>query len=121
MTEWKNIELSGVFTRFDDQINPFRKALLKYLGERESNLKSILDRGIRFSDNMDVDLVSFTSNGSVDTEDTTAHSLGKVPTGIIVYSQDKAGSLYNSGTAFTASNIYTKCSVATVAFKVIVF
>ena len=58
---------------------------------------------------------------SPDTEDTTAHTLGKVPTGFFVISQDKAGSLYDSGTAFTATNIFTKCDVASVTFKIIVF
>lgn len=81
----------------------------------------ILDAGIIFGDNVDCDLVTFTTDATPDTEDTTAHSLGKVPTGFIVYSQDKAGSLYNSGTAFTSSNIYTKCDVASVEFKIIVF
>ena len=64
--------------------------------------------------------ISFTSNGVADTETTVAHSLGRVPTGVYVYEQDKAGSLYKSK-AFDANNIYMKSDVATVAFKVIVF
>jgi len=85
-----------------------------------NNLGGILNRGIRFQDNVDCTLVSFTSNGVADTETTVAHTLGKVPTGVIVYEQDKAGSLYKSK-AYDASNIYIKSDVASVAFKVIVF
>jgi len=81
----------------------------------------ILNRGVVFEDNVDCAFVSFTSNATPDTEDTVAHGLGRVPTGYLVYSRDKAGVLYDSGTAFTASNIYLKCNVASVAFKLIVF
>jgi len=86
-----------------------------------TSVVKILDRGISFGDNIDCKLVTITTNATPDTEDTTAHGLGKTPTGFIVYSQDKAGNLYNSGTAFTATNIYTKCNIASVEFKVIVF
>jgi hypothetical protein len=95
--------------------------LYNSLREFIDDVTKILNRGILFSDNMDARLVTFTSNATPDTEDTTAHGLGRVPTGFIVYSQNKAGSLYNGGTAHNATNIYTKCNVASVTFKVIVF
>jgi len=85
-----------------------------------NDVSRILNGGIKFSDNVDCTLVSFTSNSTPDTEDTTAHSLGKTAIGFIVYDQDKAGSLYKSK-AHDSTNIYTKCDVASVAFKVIVF
>lgn len=63
----------------------------------------------------------FTSNGTPDTEDTIAHGAGATPVGLIILWQDKAGSLYqgpSTGTAWDATNVYLKCSVASVTFKV---
>ena len=62
---------------------------------------------------------TYTSNATPDTEDTIAHTIGSVPLGYIVFTQNKAGSLYGTaslGTAWTSTNIYVKCSVASVAF-----
>ncbi len=62
----------------------------------------------------------FTSNAVANTEDTIAHLVGAIPIGYIVCGQDKAGSLYQlsgTGTAWTATNIYLKCSVASVQFR----
>lgn len=62
---------------------------------------------------------TYTSNAVANTEDTLGHTIGAVPLGYIVVYQDKAGSLYQgpaTGTAWTSSNIYLKCSVASVAF-----
>lgn len=62
---------------------------------------------------------SYTSNGTPDTEDTLAHTVGSIPLGYIVMNQDKAGSVYGTpvlGTAWTATNVYLKCNVASVTF-----
>jgi hypothetical protein len=99
----------------------FKRELLTALGDVLKKLESILNRGITFSDNVDCKLVSFTSSGTPDAENTVAHGIGKVPTGYIVYSQDKAASLYKGSTAWTATNIYLKCNVATVIVKIVVF
>lgn len=61
-----------------------------------------------------------TTNGTKDTEDTFTHTCGTVPVGYIIVWQDKAGSLYqgpSTGTAWTSTRIYLKCSVASVTFK----
>jgi len=84
------------------------------------NLAGILNRGIKFSDNVDCTLKAVTSSATPNAETTHAHGLGKVPVGVIVYEQDKAGSLYKSK-AYDKTNIYIKSDVASVAFKVIVF
>ena len=57
--------------------------------------------------------------GVANTEDTFSHSCGVTPIGYIIVSQDKAGSLFpgHDRVAWTASNIYLKCSVASVTFK----
>ena len=54
-------------------------------------------------------------------EVTVAHGLGSIPLGRIVIWQDKAGSLYqgpSTGTAWTSTNVYFKCDVASVTFLV---
>jgi len=112
------IAASIIFPRPRDKAD---EDLFNVLSEFTTDVIKILNGGILFSDNFDCQLVSYTSNGSADTEDTVAHGLGKVPTGYIVYSRDKAAIVYDSGTAFTATNIYLKCNVATVALKLIVF
>lgn len=63
--------------------------------------------------------VTYTSNGAANTEDTIAHTIGSIPLGYLVVSQNKAGTIYQqagTGTAWTSSNIYVKCNVASVAF-----
>lgn len=75
------------------------------------------DRG----ENMHGEFQQFTTSGTPDAENTIGHGLGAIPIGYIIVWQDKAGSLYqgpSTGTAWTSSNIYLKCDVATVTFKV---
>jgi len=106
---------------FPEPRNQHEKDLFSVMGSGFNDIIRILDKGILFTDNVDCQLVSFTSNAVADTEDTVAHGLGKIPTGYFVYSRDKAGVLYDGGTSWTSSNIYVKCNVASVAFKIIVF
>lgn len=81
----------------------------------------ILNRGIRFQDNVDCRTISYTSNSTPNTQDTVAHTLGKVPSGYIVVQQSKAGVVFNGGTTWTTTNIYLKNSVASVATTIIIF
>lgn len=90
--------------------------------QRFSNdLMKILNGGIIFSDNVDCSIISFTSSGTPDAENTVAHTLGKIPDGYLICSQDKAGSLYKGASAWTSSNIYLKCNVASVVYTIIIF
>lgn len=62
--------------------------------------------------------ITYTSNGTPDTEDSIIHNLDSIPVGYIVVSKDKAGDVYqkaNTGTAWTNNFIYLKCSVASVS------
>lgn len=71
-------------------------------------------------ENIDGQWLTITTNAIANTEDTFTHSLGAVPVGYIVVGQDKSGILYqfsSTGTAWTSSKIYLKCSVASVTFK----
>lgn len=63
----------------------------------------------------------FTTSATPDAENTIAHTVGSIPLGAIILWQSKAGSLYQgptTGTAWTSTNIYLKCSVASVEFLV---
>ncbi|MBI4397416.1 MAG: hypothetical protein HY548_09990 [Elusimicrobia bacterium] len=120
MTAFRRMNFPAL-TYVGEKLRRFDWEFLRTVHELYSNLSAILDRGIRFEDNVDAVLVTFTSSGTPDAENTVAHSLGKVPTGYIVYEQDKAGSVYKGPSAWTTSNIYLKCDVATVAVKILVF
>jgi hypothetical protein len=63
----------------------------------------------------------FTSNGTANTEDTIPHTLGRVPLAMLVSVPDKAAILYRGTTTWTKDNIYLKTSVASVAWKVMLF
>lgn len=82
-------------------------------------LKAILDRGIRFEDNVDCRIVTYTSNATPDTEDSVPHDLRKVPVGYIVIGKDAAGDVYDSS-AHTSTDLKLKCSVASVTITLIV-
>lgn len=78
----------------------------------------------RFQDSAfpgDIQIITYTSNATPDTETSASHSLERVPSGYIVCYQDKAGILYDSGTSWTPGTVYFKCSVASVTFKILLF
>ena len=89
-------------------------------------LFTAFQRRVRFGDgtaghseNIDGEFVTYTSNGTANTEDTVSHTLGSIPIGYIVIKQDKGSSVYEGGTSWTTSNIYLKqtgTSVATTLF-----
>ncbi len=95
--------------------------LFNTLTNFHNRIVAILNRGITFTDNIDCVLITLTTSATPDASNTVAHTLGKIPVGYIVYSQNKAGSLYLGGTAWTSSNIYLKSNIASVVFKIIVF
>lgn len=105
----------------EKKLRPFDDEIIRTLTALISNLRAIFDRRVGVSDNLDVVEVSYSSNGSANTEDAVAHLLGRIPVGFIVTSRDKAGIVYASGTAFTKTNLYLKVSVTTVAVKLLVF
>jgi hypothetical protein len=55
--------------------------------------------------------------GSADTEFSISHQLGTVPIGFLVLNIDAGGVVYDSGTAWTDTTIYLKCSAANAAVK----
>ena len=104
------------FPRSDDKRE---SDLFDSLNKFYIEVKSILNRGASFDDNIDCRLVSFTSNAVATNDTEVTHTLGKIPSGYIIYSQDKAGSLYLGSGTWTATKIYVASDVASVAFKII--
>jgi hypothetical protein len=96
---------------------------LKDLGEVLSRytvkLADLLNKGIRVADNLNAHIITITTAGA-NTEVTIAHTLKRIPAGYIILGMDKAANIYDSGTTWTATNIYIKASVATVAVKLLI-
>lgn len=68
-------------------------------------------------ENISGQFLQITTNATPDTENTFAHTIGAIPVGYIVLWQSKAGSIYQgptTGTAWTATAMSLKCSVASV-------
>lgn len=101
--------------------SPFEESLEQELLSYSLKLASLLNGGLKFSDNFNAQIKEYTTNGAANTEDAVTHTLKRVPSGFIVIDQDKAGVMYHSGTAWTATTIYLKNSVATVAVKILIF
>lgn len=95
--------------------------IVKILTDMNINLDSILNRGIKFEDNVDCRLVSVTSHGTPGTEFSVSHTLGKTPTGWIVYGQTGAGTVYDGTTANTDTTLYFRSDAASKTYRLIVF
>jgi len=106
-----------------------KKQVLEYIRNVDADLKNIFlafSNRIRFgdgSDGEDGENISgqfqvFTSSATPDAENTISHNLGAAPIGYMVINKDKAAHLYDSGTAWTSTNIYLKSDVATTEFKI---
>lgn len=59
--------------------------------------------------------------GTANTEFSVTHHLIRVPEGFIITNTDKAGIVFDSGTAWTKTTIHLKCSVASASIKLSVF
>ena len=100
--------------------------LQEYLNTLDGDIRNLFDltQGrVRLGDASDGELGENVSGqfqvvadtGAADTEFTVSHGLGAVPIGYLLLNIDKAGVVYDSGTAWTSSNVYLKCSVANCA------
>lgn len=98
----------------------FEKSLEQELLSYTNELAEIINNGLKFADNFNCETKTVTDTGLANTEFAVAHTLKRVPTGFIVIKNDKAGVVYNSGTAWTTTNIYLKCSVANCNITVII-
>lgn len=81
----------------------------------------LLNGGIKFDDNFNAEIASVADTGVADTEFSYTHSLKRVPAGFIVINISKGGVVYDSGTAWTATTIYLKCTQASTVVKLLIF
>jgi hypothetical protein len=121
VSSFKSVNLPGIFLRFYKQIRQYDEDLIKAIQENFIALETLLNRGLNPDDNFDWRLITFTSSGTPDAENTIAHDLGKVPTDIVITSVNKAAVVYKGTTAWTNTNVYLKVNVATVAVRAYIF
>lgn len=121
MTKYQEPNFPAIYTESFTKLREFDKNLITVLGAWGQVLKAILDGGISFEDNVDVELITFTSSATPDAENAVAHTLGKIPTGFLVYSLNKGAVVYNGTTANTKTQIFLKVNVASTTIKAWVF
>jgi hypothetical protein len=115
------INIPALATKSYQEVRSFDRDLLQELNRLSLNLESILNRGLRFEDNVDCRLVSVVSHVTPGTQFSVAHGLGKTPVGYIVSGQGAAGDLYDGSTPNDATTLYLKSSGSAVTFRLIVF
>lgn len=121
MSRFPDPVFPGLYTQKQGELRSFDRDLVAAIGNWATGLKGLLDRGLSLADNVDAAVVAFTSNAVPDTEETIAHTLGRVPAYFVVADINKGGVVYRGPTAFTKTAVYLKTSVASAAVKVIVF
>lgn len=97
-------------------VSDTRKWADKILQFLDSTLRKIAEIPFNQSDFIDV-----ADTGTADTEFTVSHHLDRVPSGFIVTKSDKAVSVYDSGTTWTKTAVYLKCSAANAAITILLF
>ena len=101
--------------------NTFEKGLEQELMSFSLELAQIINKGLKFSDNFNAEIKTIADSGAANSENTVAHTLKRVPTGYLVLKINAAGVVYDSGTVWTDTDIYLKCSVANAAITLLVF
>ncbi len=101
--------------------NDFDKNLEDELVRYSQSLAKLLNNGIKFADNFNMQIQSVTTDGVVGTETAVTHTLGRVPSDFFPGSQDKAGTIYKGTTAWTSTSIYIRGSVASITAKLYIF
>lgn len=98
----------------------------------ETNYRQVLDqtdkilrRNVSFGDGSNSDnifgvWVTVTSPVAPNTQFTVNHSLGQVPVAFDVKRKNAAGDVYDSGTPWTATQIFLKCSAASVTLTLFI-
>ena len=99
----------------------FEKSVERELSGYFIQLSDLLNGGLRLDENINNEFLTISDSGNANTEITVAHTLKRVPNGFIVVNIDKAGITYDSGTDWTATNIYLKCNAANCKIKIMVF
>lgn len=95
------------------------KEFIRFCSQTISDIIAVINGKLDINGNLNVALLTVTFT-SANADKTVSHSLGRVPTGYIVYSGSAAGSVYDGTVAWTASAITLKCSQA-ITVKLILF
>ena len=101
--------------------NEHAKNLERALDSFCNSVRTLINKGLRPSDNFDAFEISITTNATPGVETAIAHGLKRVPSGYWVVKRNKAAHIYDGGTAWTSENIYVRSDVATVTARIIVF
>lgn len=101
--------------------NEFEKTLEQGLLNFSKEVAGVINGGIRVDENLNAAIITIADSGSANSENTIAHTLKRVPQGFLVINTNKAVSAYDSGTAWTATNIFVKFNTANCTVKVLVF
>ncbi len=64
--------------------------------------------------------VGVVTPGVANTEFVVTHNLNEIPTGYLILNKNKSADFYDSGTAWTVTQIFLKCTVATVSAQIFV-
>ena len=91
----------------------FADRLINYL---DNTIRKIAAIPFNMSESLEV-----ADTGNADTEFSVTHHLDRIPTGYMLTYNDKACSVYDSGTAWTKHVVYLKCDTANVNIKLVVF
>lgn len=86
-----------------------------------TQLRSILNNGLRFTENFDSAITTLTTNATPGVETAVAHGLKRIPLGCIVLEQTKAGHLYRGASGKDATNYYVASDVASLTVRIIIF
>lgn len=65
--------------------------------------------------------VNVQAAGVANTEFAVTHNLGRIPVGFRVADRNNVGNAYNSGTAWTTTQIFLKCDVAGTQFTLEIY
>lgn len=71
-----------------------------------------------FGENMSGQFQVVADSGTANTEFSVSHNLGVIPIGFLVTLINKGGVVYTSGTTWTTSTVYFKCTTANTALTV---
>lgn len=97
------------------------------------DLAQATNGGIDFGSSTQTSLANYTGNmngqwvnpvtapGVANTEFPIAHNLGRIPNGYLIFWKDRSADLYQgpaTGTAWTTTQIFVKCTVANAVFAV---
>jgi len=104
----------------DEKSENFQKELVDVLRRHGVQLTDILNGGIKLWENIDCHLTSVTTPGA-DVELAVAHDLRRNPTGYLVVGINKPAQIYDSGTTWTADNIYIKCDQNNTTLTLLIF